>query len=100
MRTTKNLLQIKSLKMPLLLLLCAAVLVLGSSAERYMPAAEDGINYGRAMVKKACCAEITDSSVIQSVPGNSGNVALILDRGPDPVHLNGRACTDGDKDFV
>ena len=122
MRTTTKLLQIKSSKMPPLLLFCAAVLVLGSSAERYMPAAGDrinygrpavkqaccfdetpavgdGIDYGRAMVKQACCAEIT-GSVIQPLPGNRGNVALILDKGPDPLHPNGRVCTNADKDFV
>ena len=63
------------------------------------PAVGDGIDYGRAMVKQACCAEIT-GSVIQPLPGNRGNVALILDKGPDPLHPNGRACTNADKDFV
>ena len=82
--------------MPPLLLLCAAVLVLGSSAERFTFAEYDG-----PMVQKACCAEIvTETSVIQSLPGNRAYIALNLDKGPDPVHPNGRACTNADKDFV
>ena len=85
-----------------LLLLCAAALVQGGSADKFMPAAGGEIKYGRAMGTPAyCCPEILEeTSVIRSLPGKRGNVAINVGPGPAYQLPDERACTNADTGFM
>ena len=49
----------------------------------------------------ACCPKIVEeASAIKPVPGNRANVALNVDRGPNPDFPGTRACTATDTKFT
>ena len=56
--------EVLQMKMSPLLLLCAAALVQGGSADKFMPAAGDEIKYGRAVGN--CCPEILEDDDARS----------------------------------